>query len=287
MLKSIFLVFSLFLSNSLLADVLNCNFTQYNGQFRLKTAKQWVPEIQSHLIEDKSATYITKRKLKGEVTLNSDEKIKWNYKHKQKITLNSGGIDYMPSTYKFVFFKTNNKVTASVTFPAHTWIPIDNIWGKCEYVTNSNHNNVSNSISKKEDLNSNLQLKEIVDGEFKLVRSSNSTDLFYNSSSATVLVKSDGKIYNKLHKRLLDEPNTDIRIGYFWDKNKKKPKSYMFQYKKPDQIFARLDGYIREIYIKDNSINTITDDFQKYLYVSIKDHNRGAWVAARTEKSGD
>ena len=141
--------------------------------------------------------------------------------------------------------------------------------------------------SKKEDLNSNLQLKEIVDGEFKLVRSSNSTDLFYNSSSATVLVKSDGKIYNKLHKRLLDEPNTDIRIGYFWDKNKKKPKSYMFQYKKPDQIFARLDGYIREIYIKDNSINTITDDFQKYLYVSIKDHNQGAWVAARTEKSGD
>ena len=95
------------------------------------------------------------------------------------------------------------------------------------------------------------------------------------------------KICNKLHKRLLDDPNTDIRIGYFWDKNKKKPKSYMFQYKKPDLIFARLDGYIREIYIKDNSINTITDDFQKYLYVSIKDHNRGAWVAARTEKSGD
>jgi len=70
------------------------------------------------------------------------------------------------------------------------------------------------------------------------------------------------KICNRLHKRLLDDPNTDIRIGYFWDKNKKKPKSYMFQYKKPDQIFARLDGYIREIYIKDNSINTITDDFK-------------------------
>ena len=61
----------------------------------------------------------------------------------------------------------------------------------------------------------------------------------------------------------------------------------MFQYKKPDQIFARQDGFIREIYIKDNSITTITDDVQKYLYVSIKDHNQGGWVAARTKKSVD
>ena len=61
----------------------------------------------------------------------------------------------------------------------------------------------------------------------------------------------------------------------------------MFLYKKPDQIFARLDGFIKEIYIKDNSITTIADDFKKYLYVSIKDHNRRAWVAARTEKSGN
>ena len=132
MFKIILIVFSVSFSSVSFADILKCNFTKYNGNFRLKTAKQWVPEFQSHLIEDRNATYITKRNLKGEVTLNNDEKIKWNYKHKQKITVNSGGIDYMPSTYKFVFFKTNNKVSADVTFPAHTWIPIDDIWGNCK-----------------------------------------------------------------------------------------------------------------------------------------------------------
>ncbi len=137
MFKLTTIVLSFFLSNSLSADTLNCNFTEYNGTFRLNVAKEWVPEFQSHLIEDRNATYITKRNLKGEVTLNNSDKIKWNYKHNQKIKLNSGGVDYMPSNYEFIFFKTNKKVAASVTFPAHTWIPIDNIWGKCEHLIKS------------------------------------------------------------------------------------------------------------------------------------------------------
>ena len=61
----------------------------------------------------------------------------------------------------------------------------------------------------------------------------------------------------------------------------------MFQYKQPNQIFAKKDGIIREMYIKDNSINTITEDSKKYLYVSITDYTQGMWVAARTEKSGN
>ena len=167
------------------------------------------------------------------------------------------------------------------------YLPSGDIWGKCEYTISSNDNNISNKIAKKGDLNSNLKQKEIVDGEFKLVRSSSSSDFFYNNKNSTVLVKSNSKYYNKLHKRLLDDPDTDIRIGFFWDEDKIKPKKYMFQYKKPNKIFARKDNIIREMYIKDNSINTITEDLKKYLYVSITDYNKGMWVAARTEKSGD
>ena len=132
MFKIFLLVFSVSFSSISFADILKCNFTKYNGIYRLNVAKQWVPEFQSHLIENRNATYITKRNLKGDVTLNNDEKIKWNYKHKQKITRNSSGIDYMPSTFDFVFFKSNNKVAASVTFPHQTWMPFDNIWGSCE-----------------------------------------------------------------------------------------------------------------------------------------------------------
>ena len=132
MFKIFLIVFSVSFTNVSFADILKCNFTEYNGTFRLKVAKQWVPEFQSHLIEDRNATYITKGNLKGNVTLNNNEKIKWNYKHNQKITLNSGGVEYMPSNFEFIFFKTNNRVTAAVTFPMHTWIPIDNIWGSCE-----------------------------------------------------------------------------------------------------------------------------------------------------------
>ena len=118
-----------------------------------------------------------------------------------------------------------------------------------------------------------------------MVRSSSSTDLFFNKSTNTVLVKSSGKYYNTLHKRLLDNPNTDMRIGFFWDTEKKKPKKYMFNYKKPSNMIARLDGYIREIYVQDESFSVILDDYKKYFYVSMTDYEKGTWVASRSEKS--
>ena len=128
----ILVIFFSFLSKLILADTLKCNFTQYNGDFRINVAKQWVPEYQTHQINDRNAIYLTKNNMKGEVTQNNDEKIKWFYKRSQKITLNSGGINKMRSKFSFIFFKSNNKVAASVTFPHHTWVPFDNIWGTCK-----------------------------------------------------------------------------------------------------------------------------------------------------------
>ena len=238
--------------------------------------KTWVPEKFEVSIDGDNA-FLGNRK--GKVTSNDNSRIAIKHKH-----YFNKSQPY--STIKFIYFKTTSKFTASVEMPSG-YLPSGDIWGKCEYTISSNDNNTSNKIAKKGDLNSDLKQKEIVDGKFKLVRSSSSSDFFYNIKNSTVLVKSNSKYYNKLHKRLLDDPDTDIRVGFFWDGDKKKPKKYMFQYKQPNQIFAKKDGIIREMYIKDNSINTITEDLKKYLYVSITDYTQGMWVAARTEKSGD
>ena len=74
----------------------------------------------------------TRIEINGNVKQNNDAKIKWSYEHNQKINTNSRGISYMPSTFNFVFFKTNNKVAADVTFPGGTWINIGSVWGTCE-----------------------------------------------------------------------------------------------------------------------------------------------------------
>ena len=130
-----------------------------------------------------------------------------------------------------------------------------------------------------------MNQKKIINQDFKLIRGSSGTDLFYNQETSTLLVRNNSKYYNKMHKKLIDNPNYDIRIGSFWDKERKKPKKYMFQYKKPEKIFANLNGYIREIYVQDSSVSDILSEKEKYLYVSITDYDDGMWVATRTEKS--
>jgi hypothetical protein len=264
-------------SNLLATENLNCSTTDYSRlshNYNKKWMQTWLPEKFEVSIDGDNA-FLAYRK--GKVISNDNSRIAISHKH-----YFNKSQPY--SIIKFIYFKTTSKFTASVIMPSG-YLPSGSIWGKCEYTISSNDNNTSNKIAKKGDLNSNLKQKEIVDGEFKLVRSSSSTDLFYNIKNSTVLVKSNSKYYNKLHKRLLDDPDTDIRIGFFWDEEKKKAKKYMFQYKKPNQIFVKKDGIIREMYIKDNSINIITEDLKKYLYVSITDYNKGMWVATRTEKS--
>ena len=124
----ILFIISILYSKILFADTLSCNFTQYNGA----KVKDWIPENQIHEINERDAIYRTKNSIKGNVKQNNDAKIKWSYEHNQKINTNSRGISYMPSKFNFVFFKTNNKVAADVTFPGGTWINIGSVWGTCE-----------------------------------------------------------------------------------------------------------------------------------------------------------
>ena len=124
----ILIIISILYSKTLFADTLKCNFTQYNGA----KVKDWIPENQIHEINERDAIYRTKSSIKGTVKQNNDAKIKWSYEHNQKIKTNSRGISYMPSKFNFVFFKTNNKVAADVTFPGGTWIDIGSVWGTCK-----------------------------------------------------------------------------------------------------------------------------------------------------------
>lgn len=273
--KLTFLISFLLVFSHSFADTLECSFDNYKNSFyRDSVAKSWIPTSQTHEINGDNIFYEEKG-IRGKILENSDTKIKWKY---YKDTRSSTG-QLSRTKFNFIFFKTTKKASADVDFTGYR--DIESVWGNCSY--NINQENTNNKLidTSKTDQNKNKILK----GKFVLVRSSSSTDLFFNKSTNTVLVKSSGKYYNTLHKRLLDNPNTDMRIGFFWDTEKKKPKKYMFNYKKPSNMIARLDGYIREIYVQDESFSVILDDYKKYFYVSMTDYEKGTWVASRSEKS--
>jgi len=283
--KKLINIFTLFLlifpfSSLYAIENLKCSTTDYSQlhhAYNAKWMRGWISEKFEVSINGNDAVIGYR---KGKVTRDNNSRIAITHKHffKKK--------SQTYANIKFIYFKTTSKFTASIQMP-NGFHPSGDIWGTCEYIisSSSNNNNTNSQNAKKIESNFNSKEKEIIDGEFKLVRTSSSSDFFYNESNSTVLVKSSSKYYNKLHKRLVDNPSTDIRIGFFWDKESKKPKKYMFQYKKPDQIFAKVDGYIKEMYIKDKSLSSITDDIKKYLYVSITDYEKGMWVATKTEKS--
>jgi len=279
----ILIILSSFFSTILFADTLKCNFTRYGGANRIEIQKEWLPEIQIHELNGSEAFFKTKWFMKGKVTQNNDQKIKWSYEKEVKIKQSANSVPTQKSKFNFIFFKKSKKVAAEVLFRIG-WIPLDNVWGTCEYIINSSNNNNSQIVEKVES-NLNLNQKKVINQDFKLIRGSSGTDIFYNQETSTLLIKNNSKYYNKMHKKLIDNPNYDIRIGSFWDKERKKPKKYMFQYKKPEKIFANLNGYIREIYVQDPSVSDILSEKEKYLYVSITDYNDGMWVATRTEKS--
>ena len=263
------------------ADRLECKFDKYaNSGYRDSIAKSWIPPIQTHEIQGENIIHNNFKYIKGKITEDNDKKIKWRYLRETK---NSRG-ELDRTKFKFVYFKTTKKVSTDVLFS--DFKDITSIWGTCEYIiSSSSNNNTNNQNAKKIESNLNSKEKEIINQDFKLIRGSSGTDFFYNQETSTLLVRNNSKYYNKMHKKLIDNPNYDIRIGSFWDKERKKPKKYMFQYKKPEKIFANLNGYIREIYVQDPSVSDILSEKEKYLYVSITDYNDGMWVAARTEKS--
>lgn len=128
------------------SDTLDCSFDDYSRTtYKTSTAKSWVPTSQTHIITNNSIRW-TEKGVTGQITENSNEKIKWNYKARRKTSLGKTN----RTEWRFIFFKSNNKVSADVIFPSYR--NIDNLWGRCSLNTvavsnNSNSQTSSNNLT--------------------------------------------------------------------------------------------------------------------------------------------
>tara|TARA_B100001057_G_scaffold484986_1_gene563971 strand:- start:430 stop:834 length:405 start_codon:yes stop_codon:yes gene_type:complete len=127
----ILIMLSSFYSTILYAETLKCNFTRYGGANRIEIQKEWMPEFQIHEINGSEAFFKTKWFIKGKVTENNDQKLRWSYRKEVKIRRSAGSSPTLDSKFNFIFFKSNNKIYGEVLFNISK-VPLDNIWGKCE-----------------------------------------------------------------------------------------------------------------------------------------------------------
>ena len=105
------------------SDTLNCSFDDYSRTtYKTSTAKSWVPPSQTHIITNNSIRW-TEKGVTGQITENTNEKIKWNYKARRKTS--SGNTNR--TEWRFIFFKSNNKASADVIFQL---IEIQTIYGE-------------------------------------------------------------------------------------------------------------------------------------------------------------
>jgi hypothetical protein len=82
------------------SDTLNCSFDDYSrSTYKTSTAKSWVPPSQTHIITNNSIRW-TEKGVTGQITENTNEKIKWNYKAKRRTS--SGKINR--TEWRFIFF---------------------------------------------------------------------------------------------------------------------------------------------------------------------------------------
>jgi hypothetical protein len=135
---NLILIFVFIGIKGLYSNTLDCNFDDYSrSTYKTNTAKSWVPSFQTHMITNNSIIW-TEKGITGQITENSNEKIKWNYKAKRKTTSGSKN----RTEWRFIFFKSNKKVAAEVIFPSYR--NIENLWGRCSLNTVAVSNN-SNS----------------------------------------------------------------------------------------------------------------------------------------------
>lgn len=106
---------------------LTCDFTKYgNSGYELSSAKGWIKPSQTHVFQGASATYTARKKWGSAViTTNNSDKLSWVY---TLISKDSKG-QKATSRFKYTFFKTNGKVSASVDFVGFRGI--NSVWGTC------------------------------------------------------------------------------------------------------------------------------------------------------------
>ena len=118
------------------------------------------------------------------------------------------------------------------------------------------------------------------------VRQSGSSDLYVDKKGQYIKIKAASKWYNQLHDRYSKEPNTDIRIGFYFTNDKSyKPKKYDFETIKPSEIQATEEGNAKVFTFKTTAVAKLRSLESKYIIFLVTDFEEGMYFWTRTTKS--
>lgn len=265
----------IFISNLAFASgiELECEFTNYqNSGYKEKTAKSWIPENQTHLIEGTQAVWQQfPNQGFGIVKTNNNERIEFEYK---QITKAKGKGIEEETVFKYIYFKTNNRIVAKVDWVG--WKPINNVWGKC---TSSNTN-----LSKN---NSDLQIND--EENFVNVGGDSSKDIFVNKRTSEIKIINDAKHYRELFSILSNDNNPSVNIAvYFTNDPSWEFKKYKLKYIPADRIRLSKDQGMKIMYIKSAEMaESLINPNKKYFTLSVENAGRSEyyWFATSDLKA--
>lgn len=294
-------------------QTLVCEFQKYeNSGYEISIAKSWIPENQTHIFNGMGASYPDRNDWgTARITTNSGSKLAWEYKLVSEDKKGSKS----ETRFKYIFFKTNNKVTASVDFVGYRGI--NNVWGTCKVEasnvtapskpssdqapspsklnkakstctelgftagTEKHGECVLKLVEKKDEVASTIDTSRWLN-----IRESGSSDLYVDEKGQYIKIKSSSKWYNQLHDRYKKEPNTDIRIGFYYSNNKSdKPKKYEFETIQPSEIQATTEENAKVFIFKTAAVDKLRSLKSKYIYFMVTDYEQGMWFWTRTTKS--
>ena len=115
-------------SSEVETQTLICEFKKYeNSGYDLSIAESWIWRNQTHIFSGMGVSYPDRNDWgTARIITNNSNKLAWEYRLLS--TDNKGAKS--ESRFRYIFFKTNNKVTASVDFVGYRGI--GNVWGTCE-----------------------------------------------------------------------------------------------------------------------------------------------------------
>ena len=115
-------------SSKVETQTLICKFNKYGSSgYDVSVAESWIWKNQTHIFSGMSATYPDRKDWgRAKITTNNSNKLAWEYK---LLSTDEKGAK-SESRFKYIFFRSNNKIAASVDFVGYRGI--GNVWGTCE-----------------------------------------------------------------------------------------------------------------------------------------------------------
>ena len=268
------LLFSFFLSNHSFGDEkYNCSINDYRPTASTdKSLRSWVP---SNITFFKTGNNIN-LKIGGRVVLSGvlkqDDEKRIEFVAKRSSKSKSGQLSTI--RYLVTYFKSNKKIAISADPSGYR--ALGDAWGSC----NVSYEKTTNSNKISEDSGGNVNSTS-----WSNVRASGSSDLYLDETMNSIKMKSSNKWYDKLHERYKKNPETDIRIGFYFTNDKKfKPKKYEFEKIKPKSVKAYKENFINIFEFETNDAKRLLSTDYKYILFLVMDYEQGMYFYTRTTK---